>query len=338
MKTIPVTEIIYAVDDNMMHVKRSKGFSLFELILVLVILSSILILMTNYLTTRIDESRRDRAVLQIEQILNAGMAYYINYSEWPDNINTLQSTGYLPNKGPIINPWGREYGLNHDLTTGTFSVCSSVLGSTSVGGTVSRAVIESGIVAGRLPMAYSTDQTFAAGDSCPVPPIGSVPTPCDADECTVISTINIPGQNLNNARSINFAGLYHNGACVPRPSCPLNMSASIMVVPVSVSGNYYQTADVLPINSFTAFATPFADRNSVQNCFDPGTSPCTADASGALVLPGVYWRVCLQLITSEGNMQANKGMTKESGTVMAVTRCVPVDEPSGSGFDVFKSR
>lgn len=341
--------------------QKLKGFTLFEMLLVLVIITSILLLMTGYLTTKIDESRRDRAVMQIEQILNAGLAYYVNFAKWPGTVSELQTAGYLPNKGTINNPWGREYALSSDLTKGTFSVCSAVLGSTrttSPGGSgtpppstpVSTAVIESGIIAGRLPMAYATGDTFT-GTNCPTPPSG-IPTQCTADECTVVSTVNIPGQNLNNARSVNFAGLYHNGACVPVPSCPLNMEPAIMVAPVSVSGNFEGTSDVYPLNSFTAFATPKGKSASMQICTSVASppakfTPCDFSDPESVKNPSDdYWRVCLDVVTEKGKISIDKNdkWKETSGSIMAITRCAPkttgsgTGEPIGSGFKVFENR
>ena len=68
------------------------------------------------------------------------------------------------------------------------------------------------VIAGELPVAYVSDKY---GD------------PYVSGNVYVTAQVTTPGQNLNNARSVNFVGIYHNGACVPVPNCPgYNPSAS----------------------------------------------------------------------------------------------------------------
>ena len=45
-----------------------------------------------------------------------------------------------------------------------------------------------------------------------------------ANTCEVVAAVNIPGQNLNNAGAVTFAGLYYHGGCVPVPQCPYRYS------------------------------------------------------------------------------------------------------------------
>lgn len=301
--------------------RQWNGFTLFEMLLVLVIITTILLMMMGYMTSRMDESRRDRAVLQMEQVLNAGMAYYINYSNWPASMTDLQTNNYLPNKGTIYNPWGSSYNLSSNQTTGTFSACATVNSKT-----------EAELIASRLPMAY-----VANGQStspCPAP------SDCTGDNCTVVSTVNIPGQNLNNARSVNFAGLYHNGACVPVPTCPQDMEPAIIAAPVSVTGNYDGTTDVYPLSSFTAYAK--AKGNPPANCTGSASAPsCTPGSGGSInnSPTSQYWRVCLSVVTEKGEISTanNAKWNVNSGTIMAITRCVPKDEPVGSDFTVFQN-
>lgn len=356
--------------------KKFDGFTLFEMLLVLVIISSIIFMMMTYLTTKTDESKRDLTVMQYEQILNAGLAYYINNSAWPTTIDQLQTGNYLPKK-TITNPWQSEYTFYNDPTSGTFSICSVVSGAVIGSGTTTNntAVIESGIIAGRLPLAYTIDisaGTSGTAPTCPANAPDPTAAPCTGTgtSCALVSTVNIPGQNLNNARSVNFAGLYHNGACVPAPVCPnpydaatnpTGMKPAIIVAPVAVSGNYEGGSSVFPVSSFTAYAvggvvsasspagTPAAQP---IKCTDSATvsSGTTCDKTnggdGGLT-SGTYWRVCLDVVTEKGRIgdvasepppPANPTVWDiNSGTVMVITRCVPNNEPTGSGFNVFQS-
>lgn len=320
---------------------KEKGFTLFEMLLVLVIITSVLLMLMTYLTRSADESKRDAAVLKYEQILNAGLAYYINYSAWPADMAALTTNNYLPNtpRG-INNPWGQGFTFYNDATTGTFSICSMITAGVSSG------AIEAGILAGRLPMAYVTT-------SCPpqeTPPITApAPADCTGADCALVSTVNIPGQNLNNARSVNFAGIYHNGACVPAPICPTTMKPSIVVSPVSVSGTYTGTTEVFPLSSFTAYARGKGGNGTDQSA--PALRPiaCTADSTSTTGVDcesipatpftsGTYWRVCLDVVTERGRIgDPGSEWKSSSGIIMAITRCVPNNEPPGSTFDVFQS-
>src|SRR6185295_12957830 len=101
--------------------KRSTGFTLIEMLLVLVIMSFIVIAIIGYTEQRSDALRRDRTVLQIQQIQNAAIAYYISNSAWPSAVSDLQTAGFLPNTMTIANPWGNPYFMAADNSTGTFA-------------------------------------------------------------------------------------------------------------------------------------------------------------------------------------------------------------------------
>src|SRR5438445_9563563 len=106
--------ITYVVDKNMKG-KTEKGVTLLELMLVLAIMGSILVLMLNYGTRQAAQQRRDKTAVQMQQILSAGLAYYLAYGSWPvpsgsctfsststnpagtfSSLTTLITAGYLP--------------------------------------------------------------------------------------------------------------------------------------------------------------------------------------------------------------------------------------------------
>src|SRR3990167_329258 len=247
-----------------------KGFTLLEVLLVLAIASSLIVLMLKYTTQKSDELRRDKTVLQMQQILNAGLSYYVNNSFWPmlgatiNNISGLCGTGnwnplntLQPNYLPTTlqnNSYGNPFFINcgNMANGGNFYVR-----------TTANTVANARVIAGRLPLAFITN---AAGWATNPP---SQPAVCAAGGAgcnVVVTTVTIPGQNLNNARSVNFAGVYYHGGCVPAPNCPPNMSPSIIVAPISVSGmlastpptncttdpTTCQNIQAFPISSFTA--------------------------------------------------------------------------------------
>lgn len=353
--------------------QKLKGVTLLEVLLVLAISSSLLVLMLNYTTQKSNELRRDKTVLQVQQILNAGMSFYVSNSFWPvggndisnsgcgnwTTIDVLKTNSYIPST-LNNNPYGVPYGVT----------CNTVPNG---GGFFVLAVINTAanaeIIAGRLPLAYRTTQPVANLST-------GLPTPCTSGtDCrVVIANVNIPGQNLNNARSVNFASVYYSGSCVPAPNCPPNMSPDILVFPASVSGinkdlttcqgTSYDpstcTFALNPLSSFTAYAVggtgskagkpvpPFVSGDGPPvDCGGTRIRSCIKSYPDTLIDDngGLYWRVCLSVTTdqglvkpgyeTEGNAQRlGKGM----GSIVAITRCVPNlgnEQPSGA-VDIFQ--
>jgi hypothetical protein len=203
------------------------------------------------------------------------------------------------------------------------------------------------VIAGEIPVGYTSDQYGNPSST------GTY----------VTGQVTIPGQNLNNARSVNFSGIYHHGACVPVPSCPgynpttnactsgTNcMTPQIMVAPVSVSGvSDNASNDVYSIASFTAYA--YGPASSPKDCLTGLTATaCTIQSTAAnsnnplgtgIASPsGVYWRVCLQVVAKNGPVSSSNTATGASAwgqyaSLMAITRCTPPNEPFGSDFGVY---
>lgn len=323
-----------------------KGFTLIEMLLVMVIISIILYASINYIQQRAQQQRIDRTSAQMQQILNAGLSFYIANGTWPPDIGTLQTQGYLP-ISPIKNGWGEDYviGQGSGPQTGTFATPPPMFyvwtAVTQAGGATGTAAANANAIAGNLPLGFSTP-TAASGTTPPAP--GT----CDASSttCYAVAAVNIPGQNINNARAMNFAGIYHHGGCVPVPQCPVDvtgqtMTPQIMVVPVSVSGVYDANTptptNVYPISSFTAYATPPAANPGP--CEDGGEAVACQPQGGAA---NTYWRVCLQVITEKGDVaKANTATGKSAwgqyATMAAFTRCQVTGEPVGSPMSVFSN-
>ncbi len=99
---------------------RPRGFSLIEMVLVLIVIASILVLVSNYGNQRMNQFRRDRTALQMQQILNAGLSYYINQGTWPTNLGALQSGNYLPT--PLNSPYGTQYTAVPSSSSNNFTV------------------------------------------------------------------------------------------------------------------------------------------------------------------------------------------------------------------------
>lgn len=322
------------------------GFTLIEMLLVLVIVSALIFMSIGYLQQKTLQMRVDRTVLQMQQILNAALAFYVSNGYWPCTamfgtsspppgticeVGNMSGPGsanlqyYLPST-MANNPWGQTYGYG-----GGVNAAANIFFTYAPLPPMSNVVEIADMIVGGLPLAY-TATTISNG----------LPTQATCSEnavCYVVTQVTIPGNNLNNASAVNFAGIYHHGGCVPVPPCPQNMTANVMVVPVSVSGvNDAGSTNVYPISSFTAYA--MSPSSSPAACSTGGSAPaCPTDGA---VNPS-YWRVCLQVITEKGNVASTNLATSSTAwwgqyaTVAAFTRCSIQNEPSGSPLGVFSN-
>lgn len=332
-------------------IRNIIGFTLIEMLLVLVIASMIIYLAIGYIQQKTLTTRIDITTLQMQQVLNAGLSYYISNSNWPASVTCLQGTGvgcsvqYLPSN--LVSPWGNNYLLVTPSTKPLLYVYTQITSATASGS----AAAVANTIAGKLPLAYTTSAT-------PNPPTAGAPCTNTSTTCYVVASVNIPGQNLNNATAVNFAGLYSHGGCVPVPQCPVDangntMTPEVVIVPVSVSGlNDPNSANVYPISSFTAYAKgpPAANPPGPPAC-DNGTQIACQPVNAPTTYTPTYWRACLQVVTEKGDVsQTNtvaNGGTPSVGpppttfpwggnvTLMAITRCAVKNEPSGSPLTVF---
>jgi competence protein ComGC len=313
---------------------KKKGFSLIEMMLVLVIITVMMAVYIQLNNQNTEQVRREKVAVQMSQILSASLAYYVNNGAWPatgtlTSSNALVSSGYIPSNNLTANYYNSVYTLSTNTTSGTFSVATTLKGTLS---TLNN--INAGVIAGLIPLGSSSS-------------------------ATVTGTVNIPGQNLNNAMAINFAGIYNATGCVPAPNCPSGMSPAIYVVPVSVNGDYtmpqYCSSATDPttcvpakssaITGYSAYAVGAPNNGSGQfpytgSAFNPGTNgtiPSTAptiatnvsdcpilntpttiscfkdsvDGSGSWITDPnkttqLYWRVCLYVNTSAGMVDPNR--------------------------------
>lgn len=310
--------------------RKMKGVTLIEMLLVLVIIASVLVMFASFMQQKTDELKRDKTAMQMEMILNAGLAFYLNSnlpSQWPTNLAALQppnNPSYLP--ATFNNPWGQPYTAQQNPNNAAlFQVSTTIPGGVTADTTAQ-------LIAGRLPLA--TCQTVTTVPGCTA----------GAAQAQVTASVPVPGQNLNNARAVNFGSLYTVNGCVPKPFCPLNMTPEIFVVPVSVSGTNDQSGqialpaaaqNVYPISSFTANAIDLGVNATGPNCGN--TNPNMAcnwnGTGGGGTQPSAsgFWRVCLSVTTEKGAVPVSTVM----GTVMAITRCVPVAENPGTGIGVW---
>jgi len=297
---------------DMKNIKRVIGFTLLEMLLVLAISSSLILLLVNFTSQKTEQARRDKTVLQVQQIMNAALSFYVNNSRWPITCGTPATwtsisalpvaNTFSPGKGYLPPGFGTNvYGQPFQINCGTQAAADggNFYVATSVG---TYRVSNAFMIAGQLPLAYTTTAASLTGATVLPPAQDATCTTGTGPTCTtIVSSVTIPGQNLNNARSVNFAGLYYGGSCVPAPNCPPGMSPSIFVVPASVAGvsdkptcagpntSPYDpvrdncTANVYPLASFTAFARGGLDSSGVDSGggpVGPGTNATNPPTGG----------------------------------------------------------
>lgn len=263
------------------------GFTLIEMLLLSVLVGIILISGMVYDAQRREEERITRTVRDMQQLLNAALAYRLKNSQWPqpgawpaDNLKPLKGTTVTGWFGPTwtsatpnsylerdfgINPWGQPYGIGiaqgYSYTNApVFYAWTSVPQKTKSG----RAYAIAQDIAGALPMSFTTS-TLPINSALPttggqLPPgilSKQPPSNCRAntDICYVVAAINLPGENIGavagpkNANAVGFAGIYHHGGCVPVPTCiRAGDVPQIFVAPTSVSGVYQ--GNVAPNNLY----------------------------------------------------------------------------------------
>jgi prepilin-type N-terminal cleavage/methylation domain-containing protein len=316
---------------TMKRMQKAKfyGFTLVEMLLVMTIVGAMLVASVKYSKQRTMAISVDRTSMQMQQILNAGLSYYVNNGKWPADLTALQPT-YIP--ANMISPYGTAYTVDGTTNPVLFSVQTILPAALAGGSQIAQ------IIAGKLPYG----QTGTASG-----PVLPPPAPPPTVSAVVRGQVNIPGQNLNNLGNVSFAGIYKNGACVPAPSCPVSPSGAattpqVFVVPASVSGmNDAASTNSYPLTSFTAFATTLTDVSAggPPGCNNSTTAPvattCYKDTwGGTPITTGKYWRVCLAAVTSKGRVVWD-ATTGQYGTVMVVTRCGINTENTGSSFTVW---
>jgi len=159
------------------------------------------------------------------------------------------------------------------------------------------------------------------------------------DGTNVITSVNVPSYNYNNAQSVSHMGIYTLGACVPEPACPTGMKAQITTTPAGLAGitSVNSSGSTTPIQSFMAYAygKSSKDKSPVSKpLLCPNQELTTGSCSGGET--GNYWRACLSGTASGGeivNFTEQKGTVKNHAIqILAMTNCVPEKNSSYTQF------
>lgn len=110
----------------------SKGFSLIELLLVLVLLGLIFSLVVPNIIGRSESGKHDIAQAQIDRLSMAVDTYYLDTGKVPRNLrdlvenpgNTSNWNGQYVKESLLTDPWGNPYQFRPDGQHGEFDIYS----------------------------------------------------------------------------------------------------------------------------------------------------------------------------------------------------------------------
>lgn len=172
--------------------KKNNGFTLIEMIFVVAIIGVIIVLGMSYTSKLNERSKENMASLQIQQILQAAMTYYIQKDQWPSqgdsgssNADADFNKNYLPARKALeTNPWAIKmptYGAGYawsytDQRNGIFKVQTK---------TPSKNIAKR--VVALLPNAYTDDSSGGSGDDTIVDVEIAVPGMADVNEGYIIN-------------------------------------------------------------------------------------------------------------------------------------------------------
>ena len=321
-------------------IKKDKGFSLFELMLVIAIMAAIAALALRMQQHKFEQAKVDRAAAQVNQIFAAATSYYIDNGKWPGEAekngiqpqNILDLTtknAYLPSSflnGPdqqsLISPFGTPYSMGVETSPGS-------------GGTK----VNAQFFYVRIPV-ENMQQLTELRNKLPTSLINNT-----TGDYYVSAFISIPSYDYNHAKTVSDVGVYHPGDCVPRPSfsCPKNMKSATFVSLEQGYGLTDSTSQtVYPIVGFSGYAIKPVDGQFPKGC--PGMAsggsypdPNAPDGSGT------HWvnpqttnqcaegdsRVCAQFTTTQGPLSFNSTNsdtlknTVGNTYLLVITKCVP---------------
>lgn len=270
-----------------MKIKKNKGFTLIEMLLVITLIAIIAALSILTFRLHAESERIDKAALEMEQVLQAAMAYNNINRKWPENNSALPDCDpsnhpnladfinhYLPN-GEVTNDFGHHYcwgstgGANQNNTL--FWVAIQV---------PNHDIAMAKRIAARLPNAITTSNPISL--MMPAPPCFT-----GSGECYVRAEVPESGENSNDEGTMVVAmgrcktgqTITDLGKCedVSAPgqqnykvnfnSCPQGLIPEIMVNP-----NYLKVPEtelnnpMYSLNTFVNNCTDNPDANNQETC------------------------------------------------------------------------
>jgi len=86
---------------------KKDGFTLIELVVVVVILGILAVALVPGVVGRVQAAKVSRYQSDLDAIATAARMYYVDNSEWPENIGALASYGI----DTVKDPWNGDYSV-----------------------------------------------------------------------------------------------------------------------------------------------------------------------------------------------------------------------------------
>lgn len=219
---------------------KKAGFTLIELLFIVIIFGVFMALITSAYQQRAINYKINKTAIQMEQILEAAIAYHEDYGSWPTTPNppTDFLNYYLP-AGSSTNPWGQPYTYTLN-NTGNLQVHS---------GSLTRASNALQVYS-LLPNATLTSTSVTL----------SAPTLPSDINIKSIGTFPTTGPDGNNATGN-----------IPTPFiCPAGSNLSIVAIPAVIQPGSYPLHGV--IAACPAGAAPIGNLAAIIGTCTPGVS------------------------------------------------------------------
>lgn len=213
----------------MLTISKIKGVTLLEMLLVIAVTTTLMVGTLSLVRNKAANVKNDKAVLVMQQWLQAAISYYVvNQGEAKQGVDLksiLVQKSFMP-PNVDMNPWGKAYDVY--LTGKTIIVSTTVPES------------QAKIIQGNLPYTPEAKPTEQANVVLAAP----VPVP----DAAAIQYSDI------------VAGTQRNYATVPAPICPDEMTPEIFTVPVM-----YSSGDIsYPIVQVGAYAEPVYESGKIK--------------------------------------------------------------------------
>ncbi|WNO61666.1 type II secretion system major pseudopilin GspG [Rheinheimera sp. MMS21-TC3] len=110
--------------------RNKKGFTLIELLIVMVILGLLASLVAPTMFSKVDSSKRNTAVAQMQMLATSLDAFRLDVGRYPERLDELLGSDkrgwdgpYLPREVPL-DPWGAPYVYRFPGQSGAYDLLS----------------------------------------------------------------------------------------------------------------------------------------------------------------------------------------------------------------------
>lgn len=86
------------------NVKKKQGYTIIEVMLVIVVISIVALYSYNYMRKQTLEKTINQSALQMESLMQIAVTYYSRENKWPQNMTEFQTKNYVKN-GDLCSPW-----------------------------------------------------------------------------------------------------------------------------------------------------------------------------------------------------------------------------------------